>query len=341
MAKIKLGMSRAGTGSFDNTVGKGGQKWTEGVKAQLNANTENKILAKFLPVNYIVSDPENPRQLAISAEDVKTIAAQFPIDKNALSVEDPNDYLETYIDRVTNESAYKGKALGDLIDIIEFAASLKDASRLLEPIVVLQDDSTFHLIAGERRLFAHILLDEIYIASIIKNNDLSRNDIDIFQWEENVSRKDMTMAERVLRVSKIANNIGGVNKTSVTKLGKIIGKSRAEAQRYLSILRCPHDLLMEAVVEGRIADLKKAAEMAQLDQVGIENILFNKVVKASKPTVKISKSVNDLALRRLIEAAASSLKMKKVLKDHDLTSKDGLAQALEELLKTIESDITE
>jgi ParB/RepB/Spo0J family partition protein len=336
MAKIKIGMNKAGTGKIDETAEAGGQKWTKGVKEQINNRSSDKILAKYLPVNYIQCDPENPRQLAITPADIQTIASKFPMDKAALSVDDPNDYLESYIDTVTHESSYTGKALGDLIDLIEFAASLKDASRLLEPIIVRQDDSTFHLIAGERRLLAHVLLAELYIASIIRNAEMSRADIDIFQWEENVSRKDMSMCEKVMRVDKIVTNAGGVDKVTVTKVGKILGKSRAEAQRYLSVLRYPDALLMTAINEGRVTDLKKAAELAQLDKESLQQFLFHKVVAKPKPSIKIAKTVSTGALRRLVEAAATTLKKKKTLKDYDLSNREGVMHALEELLKDLE-----
>ncbi|MBU3071347.1 ParB N-terminal domain-containing protein [Aestuariicella sp. G3-2] len=334
MAK-KFGGKRAGTGSIisegstDNA-----EKWAGAAKAQVETAQKVKgVLTKTIPLDYINTDPDNPRKLAVSQQQVKELSIKFPMNLEALSSEDPSDWLEDYTDLLAQESGLSGKALGDALSIVQFAAGLKSPERMINPITVWQDESQFHLIAGERRFLAHIMLGAKHIAARIQQSNIARTEIDTLQWEENVHRENMSLWEKLDRVRKLLEAGEGIQKTSVTKLSKIIGRSRAEAQRYLSVLRYPNKILVEAIEKEKITDLKRAAQLAQLPLDQLLPILQGdkKAVQETKPSIKLARHANTRGLAKVIQAAAVHLDAQEILDDFDLNKQSQLAAALEAL----------
>jgi len=330
--------NRVGTGKIEPQES-GAEKWAGSVAAQVATAANVKgILTKTVPVAYVICDPENPRKLAVTQEQITKIATGYPFDKNQLQVDDPSDWIEDYVSRVGEAEKLTGKALGDLESLVGFAASLKSADRLLHPIVVWRDESTFHLIAGERRLLAHILLGESNIAARIVEQGYSRAEIDSLQWEENVHRVDMSLWERVDHIKKLLEAGEGVKKTSVTKLSKIIGKSRAESQRYLAVLRFPTKALLNAISAGKVSDLKAAAALAQLTPSELEAKLSGSTEKtaAPKPSIKFANKDKAPQFGQLIKAAAKQLKMDALIKEADLDSPAGINDAIALLVAELE-----
>jgi ParB/RepB/Spo0J family partition protein len=330
--------NRVGTGKIEPQES-GADKWAGSVAAQVATAANVKgILTKTVPVAYVICDPENPRKLAVTQEQITKIATGYSFDKNQLQVDDPSDWIEDYVSKVGEAEKLTGKALGDLESLVGFAASLKSADRLLHPIVVWRDESTFHLIAGERRLLAHILLGESNIAARIVELGYSRAEIDTLQWEENVHRVDMSLWERVDHIKKLLEAGEGVKKTSVTKLSKIIGKSRAESQRYLAVLRFPTKALLNAISAGKVSDLKSAAALAQLAPSELEAKLNGSTEKttAPKPSIKFTNKDKAPQFGQLIKAAAKQLKMDALIKEADLDSSSGINDAIALLVAELE-----
>jgi len=321
--------NRVGTGKIDQSES-AGEKWAGSVAAQVaTAASIKAIMAKTIPVNYVLCDPQNPRKLALSQTQIIAIAQQYPLDPKLLQVEDATDWIEDYVARVGQGEQLTGKAIGDLESLVSFAAALKTADRLLHPIVVWRDESTFHLIAGERRLLAHILLGESHIAARILEQQYSRAEIDTLQWEENVHRVDMSLWERVDHVKKLLEAEAGIAATSVTKLSKILGRSRAESQRYLVVLRYPSPLLLDAIQTGRVGDLKSAAALAQLNSNELQQKLFGaSTPEIRKASIKFNDKAQGQAFAKLLKAAAKQLKLEASIKQIDLDSTAGINEAL-------------
>lgn len=330
--------NRVGTGKI-NQEEPGAEKWAGSVAAQVvTAANVKEVLTKTVPVAYVICDPSNPRKLAVTQELVARIATAHPFDKHQLLADDPSDWIEDYVARVGEAEGLTGKALGDLESLVTFAAALQSASRLLHPIVVWRDESTFHLIAGERRLLAHILLGEASIAARIVEQGYSRAEIDALQWEENMHRVDMDLWERVDHINKILLAGEGAQKTSVTKLAKLLGRSRAECQRYLVVLRYPTKMLLNAISSGRINDLKVAAALAQLSPQDLEAKLSGTLEKPTevKPSIKFNNKNQAPQFGQLIKAAAIQLNMESLIQGADLASPTGINEAVAILVATLE-----
>lgn len=321
--------NRVGTGKIDQSES-AGEKWAGSVAAQVaTAASIKAIMAKTIPVNYVQCDPHNPRKLALSQAQIIAMAQQYPLDQKLLQVEDATDWIEDYVARVGQAEQLTGKAVGDLESLVSFAAALKSADRLLHPIVVWRDESTFHLIAGERRLLAHILLGESHIAARIIEQHYSRTEIDTLQWEENVHRVDMSLWERVDHVKKLLEAAEGIAATSVTKLSKILGRSRAESQRYLVVLRYPSPLLLDAIQNGRVGDLKAAAALAQLNPEELQKkLLGTPTPDIRRASIKFNDKAQGQAFATLLKAAAKQLKLEASIKQINLDSTAGINEAL-------------
>lgn len=340
--KFGAGSARVGATSKIDENATNTAKWAGSVAAQLATSSNVKeIMTKTIPVDYVFCDPENPRKLAINQAKIIEIAQKHPIDRSRLSIDETTDWIEDYVNQVAQAEQLEGKALGDFESIVTFAAALKSAERLLHPIVVWREESMFHLIAGERRLLTHILLGEKFIAARILEERYERSQIDALQWEENVQRVDMTLWERVDHVHKLLEAGEGVRQTSVTKLSKILGRSRAESQRYLAVLRYPYKVLLNAIEQGRVTDLKTAAALAQLSQDEIEQRLGQAPKpEKQKPALKINDKNAIKGLAKIIKAAATQLNKSDLLDDYNLSKSKDLTQALNHLLAEVthESD---
>lgn len=332
--------SRVGaTGKIDESE-TNSDKWAGSVAAQIATSTQVKeLLTKTIPVDYVYCDPENPRKLAISQQDLINIAKKHPIDKACLAVDNSTDWIEDYVNEVGQSEQLDGKALGDFESLVNFASALKSSDRLLHPIVVWREESTFHLIAGERRLLTHILLGEKFIAARILDQRYDRAQIDTLQWEENVQRVDMTLWERVDHVRKLLEAGEGTQKTSVTKLSKILGRSRAESQRYLAVLRYSDPIIMTAIEQGRVNDLKTAAAFAQLSLDEIQQKLGQtpKDIKVKAP-IKITDKTAIKGMAKIIRAAAAQLKLSDSIDEFNLHKSKELTQALSVLLAEVEHE---
>jgi hypothetical protein len=91
----------------------------------------------------------------------------------------------------------------DLGDISELAKSIEKHGQL-QPIILSRAGNEYTLVAGERRLRAHEMLERTKI-EYKELKDLSLLDLKILEYEENAKRKDLTWQERVKAIASIHN----------------------------------------------------------------------------------------------------------------------------------------
>lgn len=309
----KFGSSRAGTGTVDEAA-TNSRRWATSAASQLT--TAGGVVAlnvKRIPVKYIREDALNPRKLALGTDDIAALATRFPIDRERLQRDD-DSYLDEYLELVEAGAELQGRAVGDFQSIAGFAFALKSAERLLHPIVVWQNDTQFHLIAGERRLLAHLLLGEATIDARIRDAAPSTLEKYLLQWEENIHRDDLTLFEKIdnLREMMEAWKHGkGVQTISVNQFAALSGLPRSVAQRYLAVIRCPSPLLLEAIAAGRITNIKQAAQIAALPVDAIPAQLAPPVAAepagADLNSVRVGRAKDYRAVSFLVKAAAEKL----------------------------------
>ncbi|NQZ90258.1 MAG: ParB N-terminal domain-containing protein [Colwellia sp.] len=334
--------NRAGTGSIekDNNSTANTEKWAGAIASQmLNKDKVKEVIVKTIPIDFIKADQDNPRKLAIDLALIKNIVEKHPI-QQFIRNEQCNDWIEEYVEKITKAYNLEGKQIGDFTSIVEFAAVLKSPERLLHPIVVWREESIFHLIAGERRVLAFAQLNESHISAKICDTKPDESEIDILQWEENVSREDMSLYERTIRIQKFVKATTPKN-ISVRKLAKITGLSVAESHRYLAVIKYETDTLINAIKDGKVKSIKLAQEYSKLSEEDLQMKLSgkkNQVMNTVKPMVKISKDVDINVIKKIINTITKEYNADAVLKDLDLSKTKDINLAFNLLINFLSED---
>lgn len=193
-----------------------------------------------LPLSRIELDPDNPRKLAISMQDVQ----------QGLNKEDP-------------QFARKSEELEKLREL----ANTIESSGIINPIVAYKRGELYRIVAGERRCLASLLAHKNEIDARVFNEKPKGFELKLIQWIENTAREDLTLNERIENVRDIVqeyqNQHGKVNLTA-SLLKNIMGLSLPQATYYLLVMNAPDDI-QAAVVSGKLRSLDKAAVIAGVD----------------------------------------------------------------------------
>jgi len=344
----KLGSknSRAGTGSIEeNTTTTNTEKWVGSVAEQISDQKKYKDdIVKTIPIDFIKTDQDNPRKLKIDIELVKEIAKQFPI-STYIKNETDHEWIEDYVEKVTSALKLEGKQIGDLTSIVNFAAVLKSPERLLHSIVVWKEDSTFHLISGERRVLTHALLGESHISAKILLQKPSKKEVDVLQWDENFHRENMSLFEKIERVRKFVNSqFSATNKVSQRKLSKVSGLGNTDGERYLAVIKFSSEpsqvtfqknSLIEAIEAGKVTSLQQAKSLCNLSEEELALTLSGKKIEKkiiTSPSIKISKNADNSAMQKIINLVADSYKATDILENLDLSKTKDINLAFNSLL---------
>ena len=129
--------------------------------------------------------------------------------------------------------------------INELAFSIKKHG-LMQPVIVIEENGEFILVAGERRLRAVKLLGKKEIKAII--SDISLNELREYALIENIQREDLNPVEIAESLKALINEHGYTHET----LAKNIGKSRSYITNILRLLNLP-DFVKEKVAKNEIS----------------------------------------------------------------------------------------
>jgi ParB family chromosome partitioning protein len=212
---------------------------TRGLSETINVVENNAGVFRnvVLPLSRIELDPENPRKLSISLEDIREGIR-------------PDDKL------------YQQKH-DELIKLKELAHTIK-TSGVINPVVVYKLGETYRVVAGERRSLASILAGKQEIEARVFNEKPKSFDLKLIQWVENTAREDLTLEERLGNVREIIHEYQlqhGHEPMTATTLKEITGLSLPQTTYYLTVLNAPADVSAE-IKNGSIRNLDKAALLA-------------------------------------------------------------------------------
>lgn len=194
----------------------------------------------ILPLSRIELDPDNPRKLAITLDDVKT----------GLKSDDP-DY------QVKQEELVKLKELAHTIS----------SSGVINPIVVYKRGELYRVVAGERRSLASIIAGKQEIEARVFTEKPKGFELKLIQWIENTAREDLTLSERLGNVHEIIlayQHQNNITTMTATTLKQITGLSLSQSTYYLAAINAQDDV-QEAIQNGGIRNLDKAALLASVD----------------------------------------------------------------------------
>lgn len=211
------------------------QQLTQGLSDTINVveNNPGKYRQTIIPLSRIELDPDNPRQLMISRQEVSD-----GLDKSAASYD---------------------KKMAEYTQLKELATTIEE-NGIINPIVVYKLGEKYRVVAGERRTLASIIANKSEIEARIFNEKPSKLELKLIQWAENTAREDLNLNERLGNIRDIVDYYqekdSGANFTSTT-LCEITGLSPTQSKSYLSIIRGNSDVLL-AINEGIINSLDKA-----------------------------------------------------------------------------------
>ena len=263
----------------------------QGITEVIDAVKNNSGLFRYeiVALSRIEVDPENPRELALSVDDLSI----------GLSIDD------VQFNRKQKEKE----------DLESLAITIKQDG-IINPIMVYKYGDKYRIIAGERRFLAANLAGRNDIHARIVEHKPDEIRLRILQWIENNERKELSLCERLGNIEAIVKAYNKHHNKAITAdaLKDITGLSRTQSHCYLAILRGPDDV-KHSVKNNALNNLDKAAFIAGISNDDLrkevigaairgESIKFLKemssnhdnialqATKNNKKTIKMPKCVN-------------------------------------------------
>jgi ParB family chromosome partitioning protein len=222
---------------------------TEGLEETVSAahNYTGELRVEAISLKKIEMDPENPRDLIITFEDMRN-----GIDKS------DKDYIRKMDEKAT---------------LLTLANSIREQG-IINPVVVYKFGDKYRLIAGERRSLASILAGKQEVQAKILDTKPNELKISLLQWMENVERKDLSLWERLRNLEKILashahNHNLALHEVTATDLGRLLGCSLPHAMNYIAILNADKKV-KDLVRSNKIKNLEKAALIATIKSEGVK-----------------------------------------------------------------------
>lgn len=214
---------------------------TRGLSETINVVENNAGIFRnvVLPLSRIELDPNNPRKLGLSLEDIRL----------GLKANDP-EYV---------------KKQDELEKLKELAHTIK-TSGVINPVVVFKYGETYRVVAGERRCLASILAGKQEIDARVFTDRPKAFDLKLMQWIENTAREDLTLDERLGNVRDLLAEYQSQHRDveiTATVLKNITGLSLSQTTYYLAAMNAPDDIQMH-IQTGEIRNLDKAALLSTI-----------------------------------------------------------------------------
>lgn len=255
---------------------------TEGIEETVSAahNYTGELRVEAISLKKIELDPENPRDLILTFEDLNEGIAKT--DK---------DYL-----RKVEEKA----------SLITLANSIRDQG-IINPVVVYKFGDKYRLIAGERRTLASIIAGKAEVQAKILDTKPNELKISLLQWMENVERKDLSLGERLKNLEQIlysaaTANAVAVTDVSATELSRLLGCSLPHAMNYLAVIHADKRT-KDLVRSNKIKNLEKAALIATIKSDAIKQAAIDACI-AGAPLKKLKTISTQEKLQKVITTPA-------------------------------------
>jgi len=227
-------------------------------------NVENISLDKVAP------DPKNPRFLGLTEDELSWL-------KN-----------EREVNKVRENGGVVDQRIKTLLKLRDLAESIK-SNGVLQPIRVYRLGDKFRIESGERRYWGALISGKEKIQAIILKAKPAR--LRTFQLIENLQREDLSLAAKLRNISSVVDELekegGGAVLTNMT-LGEVVGTSRRQASKYLSVIRADSEI-MSAITSGVISDINVAVELAKIE----DSLELKKAIKlyaSGVPGGKVTKA---------------------------------------------------
>lgn len=216
-----------------------------GISSEIN-NTVDLVINnigtlnyKIVPISAIEFDPDNPRELALSRDDLP---------------EGPRE----------SDPLYEKKC--------EEFESLKQTAETIKKygvrnaIEIYKHNNNYRLIHGERRCLSSILAGKKEIPAKILDEKPSDFDIRLLQLIENVQREDLSLYETLNNIRQVIKeykkHIDHTITVDTVFLENLINRSKTHCINVLTVLNAGEEL-HHFIKQGKIRSLEKAALIAK------------------------------------------------------------------------------
>ncbi len=187
-------------------------------------------------------------------------------------------------------------------ELLELADSIKE-NGVIQPLIVTQNENgSFDLVAGERRLKASKLAGLERVPVVIKR--ATKKEHMVMSIIENVQRADLNCIEEALAYFQLMNEFG----LTQEEVAKKVGKERSTVANFLRVLKLPKDIIM--MLNKELLSFGHAKVLAAVGDDETAKRLANESV------------AKNLSVRELEELTKANSKKK-------LKSKDGAVVVLE------------
>jgi len=240
-----------------------------------------ELRVDVIPLKKIDLDPANPRDLAVTPQDLF----------HGLSKED------VFFQRKNEE----------ITSLQSMANSIQEQG-IINPILVYKYGEHYRLVAGERRTLASILAGKSDIQAKILDGKPSELKLSLLQWIENIERSDLSLWEKLRNLNKIISAYADIENKSlehvtVTELSRLIGCTKPYAMSYKAVLTADEDI-KQLIFENKIKNLEKAAVLASITsaetkQQAIHACLMGMPLKKLKVLAEHGKKERTLSLNHL------------------------------------------
>ncbi|MFP5492940.1 MAG: ParB/RepB/Spo0J family partition protein [Bacteriovoracia bacterium] len=122
-------------------------------------------------------------------------------------------------------------------ELLELSESIKE-NGVIQPILVIEKDGMFEIVAGERRFRASKLAGLTKIPVIVKR--ATKKDVLVMSIIENVQRSDLNCVEEALAYFQLMNEF----ELTQEEVAKKIGKERSTIANFLRILKLPKEVIV-------------------------------------------------------------------------------------------------
>ena len=157
---------------------------------------------------------------------------------------DSKDLLLIPIEKIYRDETQPRKVF-DKDKLNELAQSIKK-NGLIQPIILNKiDDSTYKIVAGERRWRAAQVANLRILPSLLLPPDLDKDEISLI---ENIQREDLKISEE----AKAYQRLIAKNSYTHENLSEIVGKSRSHITNLLRILTL-HEYFFDLLNKGKIS----------------------------------------------------------------------------------------
>lgn len=175
-------------------------------------------------------------------------------------------------------------------DLLELADSIKE-NGIIQPLIVVEKDGGFEIVAGERRFRASKLAGLTKVPVVVKR--ATKKDVLVMSIIENVQRADLNCVEEALAYFQLMNEF----ELTQEEVAKKIGKERSTIANFLRVLKLPKEVIValqkeqlsfgHAKVLVSVSDDETIRRLA--NEVMAKNLSVRELEEMAKKSKKASK----------------------------------------------------